>query len=389
MTTGSITIATMIASDPLAAAIAAAAELAKNGASFMYNNAGNLSLAPAPTPSTEQESTSTFSRPPLSSTKNLERIPNYDSHEEESRSHNEDHSEDHSEEEEDEEETPEDAERRIARSRERNREHARKTRLRKKAQLEALQSKVKGLQAESQVLKQSLEECSIATILVGLSHKNHQDTVLKSLLQSALADSSNQESPEAILQMVGGKRKRFVSMDSTNNTMEAKATTAHPLRIKINGRMTTIGGGRTHINWKTGVYSDENGVQKQLTVEQLESLRRERNRMHAKMTRDRKKNFIATIEKAIDELESKNVRMKEVLSQVVQTHFHQKAPKVPTPQKPRKEHLAPHLISPDYTARVVPSGAVSPLSVARLSVPDDENRRSIKKVCHGFTLTSA
>ena len=43
-----------------------------------------------------------------------------------------------------EEEGEEDAEKRLARSRERNREHARRTRLRKKAQLEALQSKVKG-----------------------------------------------------------------------------------------------------------------------------------------------------------------------------------------------------------------------------------------------------
>ena len=33
---------------------------------------------------------------------------------------------------------------------------------------------------------------------------------------------------------------------------------------------------------------------------------RERNRMHAKMTRDRKKSFIAAIEKTIEELKSKN-----------------------------------------------------------------------------------
>ena len=43
--------------------------------------------------------------------------------------------------------------------------------------------------------------------------------------------------------------------------------------------------------------------------------------MHAKMTRDRKKSFIATIEKTIDTLESNNQRMKDVLSKVSQKHF--------------------------------------------------------------------
>lgn len=39
--------------------------------------------------------------------------------------------------------------------------------------------------------------------------------------------------------------------------------------------------------------------------------------MHAKMTRDRKKSFIAAIEKTIEELESSNKRMKAVLEEVI------------------------------------------------------------------------
>ena len=38
--------------------------------------------------------------------------------------------------------------------------------------------------------------------------------------------------------------------------------------------------------------------------------------MHAKMTRDRKKNFIATIEKTIDELERDCQKMRDVLNKV-------------------------------------------------------------------------
>ena len=39
--------------------------------------------------------------------------------------------------------------------------------------------------------------------------------------------------------------------------------------------------------------------------------------MHAKMTRDRKKSFIAAIEKTIEELESSNKRMSAVLADVI------------------------------------------------------------------------
>lgn len=40
--------------------------------------------------------------------------------------------------------------------------------------------------------------------------------------------------------------------------------------------------------------------------------------MHAKMTRDRKKNFVSTIEKTIEKLESKNNRMKKILQEFIQ-----------------------------------------------------------------------
>jgi hypothetical protein len=228
----------------------------------------------------------------------------------------------------------EDAERRMARSRERNREHARRTRLRKKAQLESLQSKVKGLQADSKVLKQSLEECSIASILVGLA-SGETHTITQSLVNEATVVEE-----QDVLRIVGGKRKRFVS-DVSDRIPQA-------LKIKIDGQNTLIGGGRTHINWKTGVYTDDNGNKRQLTHDHLESLRyvssimlsynrlridtdtcfstlfpfsRERNRMHAKMTRDRKKSFISTIEKTIEKLETNNKRMKEALQEVIRTHF--------------------------------------------------------------------
>lgn len=210
----------MYANGALAAAVAAAAELAQSGGDLYNHNTTNQfpMMTPSKTASLDDSS--------------------------------------------DGEGQQEDAERRITKSRERNREHARKTRLRKKAQLELLQGKVRGLQGESKVLKQSLEECSLASILVGLS-SGGQDR----LIQTLLKESSKAEDIKTILPATAVvKRKRWVPDDVSEKQ-------AQPLRIKIGGHTQLIGGGRTHINWKTGVYSDDNGVQKKLTHKQLESLR--------------------------------------------------------------------------------------------------------------------
>jgi len=189
---------------------------------------------------------------------------------------------------------------RLARSRERNREHARRTRLRKKAQLQLLQTRVKELQAEGRVLKQSIEQCSIASILIGLSSGSAQDDAANVDSLKNIRNLSDDDLP--VYGKANNKKRKRLPSDASD------------LTIKINGISTIIGGGgKTHINWKTGVYSDENGIQKQLSPNELETLRRERNRMHAKMTRDRKKCFISSVEKTIAQLEDDNRRMKEQL----------------------------------------------------------------------------
>jgi hypothetical protein len=244
--------------DPLAAAVAAAAELARNGGTFLLN-VEELTGAAQPSSTT----TSSFVKNVLKASQGQDSSAS--SLQEDDDEHDHDVDDD-----EDDDDSEEGVERRLARSRERNREHARRTRLRKKAQLEALQSKVKGLKAESEVLKQSLEECSLASILVGLSHnaKKGIDPVTKSLINVASSTDTCTKDVDEIVQLVGGKRKRFVTPE-----MEDKSASNQPLKLKINGKITWIGGVRTHINWKTGVYSDENGSQKQLTQQQLESLR--------------------------------------------------------------------------------------------------------------------
>lgn len=210
----------------------------------------------------------------------------------------------------------EDAGERLARSRERNREHARRTRLRKKAQLQVLQGRVKELQEESRLLKQTVEECSIASILLGLSGSNESEDMTENIVDTLKSKSCDFVSGCPPL---GGKRKRFLS--------DASDISPQPMKLRVKGKMTTVGGagaGKTQINWKTGAYFDEDGIQKQLTPEELEDLRRERNRMHAKMTRDRKKNFISSVEKTIADFERDNKRMRGLLEKQAMHHLAKK-----------------------------------------------------------------
>ena len=94
--------------------------------------------------------------------------------------------------------------------------------------------------------------------------------------------------------------------------------------------------------------------------------------MHAKMTRDRKKSFISTIEKTIEDLEANNRRMKDVIITVTQTHFKSSSP---------LPGVTP-ISSPD-TCSVVSHDDVPPLHNEQ-SLMDSPHLT--KRVQHGFNL---
>jgi len=233
-------------------------------------------------------------------------------------------------------EDEEDAEERLAKSRDRNREHARRTRLRKKAQLQCLQNKVKELENESRLLRQTLEECSIASILLGLSgnNKDNDDDLLG--INSCLTRTNKDRK----FFTMNGKRKRFVSDEGDIGPQ--------PMKLVIKGQTTLVGGGggKAHINWKTGVYLDEHGDQQQLSPDELDTLRRERNRMHAKMTRDRKKLYISSVEKTIAELENENSNMRELLAKQAMVH---------SAEEPMTPQQSPIISSVDTNVASVPA----------------------------------
>jgi hypothetical protein len=90
--------------------------------------------------------------------------------------------------------------------------------------------------------------------------------------------------------------------------------------------------------------------------------------MHAKMTRDRKKSFITTIEKTIEKLKMNNKRMKEVLTEVIQTRF--------------KSSTSVPGVTP------ASSPQVGFMSTPQADVPHfDLDGPPLKKVRHGFMMT--
>lgn len=106
---------------------------------------------------------------------------------------------------------------------------------------------------------------------------------------------------------------------------------------------------------------------------------RERNRMHAKMTRDRKKNFIANMEKTVEDLESEVQRMRAVLSTTATT------------STSRLNQVTP-MTSPELTATEGPHIAgdtdddSSSVYSQVVGQENEDDVRSTKKPRHGFSL---
>lgn len=154
----------------------------------------------------------------------------------------------------------------LARCRERNRMHARKTRERKKNQMNALQQRIEDLHAESKELRLKIDERYTARLLIGLTSNcaDMEDCISSGMLCS----------------------------DSYSNTADwFRDETAIPYQKRVRS---------------PGKYS-------QL---ERERFRRERNRMHAKRTRDRKKLFFEISEKVISKMEAEAKILRDYLVSV-------------------------------------------------------------------------
>lgn len=204
------------------------------------------------------------------------------------------------------------AEDRKARNRERNRLHARKTRQRKKQHVQELQLKIWGLRQERQRLLQLSTDHRTAGVLLALSC-----------------------SPERCVQEVGGLGQGFsrspsvqAAPTSTRDWSRELACHEETLR-KITQEFESMDGGQPACEDGCGGIGEDSGSGGRSgggsgagsagngggsprggggkgTLADRTALRRERNRMHAKRTRNRKKLFVEACSVMIDKMVSAN-----------------------------------------------------------------------------------
>lgn len=185
-------------------------------------------------------------------------------------------------------------------SRERNRIHARKTRQRKKEQMQGLQGQADNLKQEQMRLRQIINEKNTANILVGLFatsdqiDKRKEDPAVEELLRrpvNEIPDSSKiSELPALILPGHHASKK-------------LQATNARVCALDVGIDYQLLGKDRS-----------------KCTPEELDQIRRERNRMHAKRTRDRKRMFMEEMAEMCRILKEENDMLRAHLAEIDPGH---------------------------------------------------------------------
>ena len=205
---------------------------------------------------------------------------------------------------------------RKARNRERNRLHARKTRQRKKQHVQELQLKIWGLRQERQRLLQLSAEHRTAGVLLALSCSPNQCVLgegasVSSHEFSSIGGTPLSQVPSFKIPAPAGRdwgrelaaheealrkiTQEFESMDGSQHAVDEGCASAAARAYDEDGggRLGGAGGGgKASRGGSKGTLADRT------------ALRRERNRMHAKRTRNRKKLFVEACSVMIDKMVS-------------------------------------------------------------------------------------
>eukprot|EP00956_Cyclotella_meneghiniana_P015435 scaffold23667_cov71-Cyclotella_meneghiniana.AAC.3 len=211
-------------------------------------------------------------------------------------------------------------------SRERNRMHARKTRQRKKEHMQKLQNRADALKLEQIRLRQAVNEKNTASILVGLFQQQQamcesnandggmceedgMDPRVEALLKRPVEDipdaSKIPELPALILPGQHSHKKANKGDDSTNNQDSSsyqKSSHHAAAPDAIMSEAEALDG----IDYQL-LGKDRSSC----SPAELDKIRRERNRMHAKRTRDRKRIFMEEMEVMIRQLEEENAILQD------------------------------------------------------------------------------
>jgi len=187
-------------------------------------------------------------------------------------------------------------------SRERNRIHARKTRQRKKEQLQSLQGKAEELKSEQISLKLSINEKNTANILCCLFSNNQgsqsssaEDPKVEALLTRSEDDIPDPSKLPALQPLIlpSGAQHSKRNNANVNNTAQLQELPNDGIDYELLGKDRS-----------------------KCTPAELDQIRRERNRMHAKRTRDRKRLFMEEMAEMCELLEGENLILQQHLNEL-------------------------------------------------------------------------
>ena len=244
----------------------------------------------------------------------------------------------------------------MEKHRERNREHAKRTRLRKKVAMNGMKSKLLELQRESIHLQKMMDERNTANILLAFSSSTdtsrrpsyddlttlvpeNDDTnsivssgdIIEQLRSSVRQEIHSGPSPHDDFGISSGSNKR-IRRDSTFSTEISEENSVNMVEFQeeIDALDSDNEDGdnlamddhhhayqpfpESTVNWKTGTVVNAQGNERRLSDAEMYQFRKERNRIHAKMTRDRKKLFTSRMQKLIAMLEQQNAKIRHRLS---------------------------------------------------------------------------
>lgn len=196
------------------------------------------------------------------------------------------------------------SEQRLERSRERNRIHARKTRQRKKLQMEKLQETLDQLKVENNVLRRELDERIAAIKLLVMRSPDEGDDLL------AITDSPEDRDSDPLADTLseGGSSTSKTTSDHTDSASSLGGEEA----IQLNGMILGVAE-MAEMDIDLELMKKNRS---ECTPEELEQIRRERNRMHAKRTRVRKKAQLEDIQDSIATLEKQNQELMQRISRI-------------------------------------------------------------------------
>jgi hypothetical protein len=240
-------------------------------------------------------------------------------------------------------------------SRERNRIHARKTRQRKKEQMNTLQNRADELKEEQIRLSQIINEKNTASILVGLFSKAtgnekrvEADPRVEELLQrpvEQIPDASNLPELPALILPGQHNSKRVKPCDFA--AIDKSEFPDDGIDYSLLGKDRS-----------------------KCTPEELDQIRRERNRMHAKRTRDRKRLFLEEMADMCKRIEDENL--------LLQYHLNSLDGVTPATQSQPSSKPAP--ISPELSA-ASPSEYVPPMESTASPSTAPSDKPGSSKTC--------